>query len=289
MRFRMARRMSAFVFMLVVNPAPLFGQSSSAPESELLVRQTADVHKFPSIASPVIGRTTRGTVLPITRSLGSWVEVSWPDGEAGRAFLHVNTGTVAPRAAEASPSSHAAVAEISAVAAAASSAGAADVSPRSTGATTPRATEKTTYLSLPSHRVGVGALASGQALGGTARTWFAPRLGVQFSVTRPTLEHADGRSATSTQFAPSVLFSIADFARNAIWLRPYVGGGPRIYDADLGTGLGYELLGGAETTLAVMPQVALSADVGYRWVRPSFADFQPRQMSFSLSAHWYVK
>jgi hypothetical protein len=29
--------------------------------------------------------------------------------------------------------------------------------------------------------------------------------------------------------------------------------------------------------------------MGYRWSRPSIDGFQPRQIGFSLSGHWYVK
>jgi hypothetical protein len=53
--------------------------------------------------------------------------------------------------------------------------------------------------------------------------------------------------------------------------------------------MGYEAFGGAEATLAAMPQLSISADVGYRWSRPSINGFEPRQVAFSLSGHWYVK
>jgi hypothetical protein len=38
-----------------------------------------------------------------------------------------------------------------------------------------------------------------------------------------------------------------------------------------------------------MPQFSISAELGYRWLRPSFDGFEPRQLGFSLSGHWYVR
>jgi hypothetical protein len=112
---------------------------------------------------------------------------------------------------------------------------------------------------------------------------------VQFNLSRPEFEHADGRSMRTTQYAPSVLYSLPDGVATSVWLRPYIGGGPRFYHANLETRLGYEVLGGAEATFAGLPQFALSADLGYRWSRPAIDDFTPRQFAFSLSGHWYVK
>ena len=86
-----------------------------------------------------------------------------------------------------------------------------------------------------------------------------------------------------------MLYSLPDSVTNSVWFRPYLGAGPRLYRANLETGLGYEAFGGAEVTLSAMPQVALSADMGYRWSRPSINGFEPRQIGFSLSGHWYVK
>jgi hypothetical protein len=295
----MIRHASAVAIVLILNTTPMFGQSAGTPVAELIVKgASAEVHRSPSVASPVIGRAPGGTVLAIRRNLGSWVEVSWPNTEAGIAFLHVNTGTIAPRAtasasASASNEAQEAVAQIAAVAAAATAAVAghsgADggLPPATKGAVSRPAT----YLSLPPHRIGMGASmnASTPGFGATARTWWAHRLGVQFSVARPQLESADGRLMTSTQFGPSILYSLPEGVTTSLWLRPYLGAGPRVYRANLETRLGYETFGGAEVTLAAMPQFALSADMGYRWLRPSINGFEPRQIGFSLSGHWYVK
>jgi hypothetical protein len=290
---QMIRHASVAAIVLVLNAEPVFAQS--APATELLVkRASADVHKFPTIASAVIGKAPAGTVLEIRRNLGSWVEVPWPNTEAGIAYMHVSTGTIAPSSpAMASNAGQAATAEIAAVAAAATSASAANSGARAAKPATSRqaALQSATYVSLPSHRVGMGAVmnASKPEFGATARTWWGHRLGAQFSAARPQLQNADGLSKRSALFAPSVLYSLPEGVTDTVWLRPYVGAGPRFYRANLETRLGYEAFGGAEATLAAVPQFALSADVGYRWSRPSFDGFEPRHIGFSLSGHWYVK
>jgi hypothetical protein len=288
----MIRHASAVVIALVFSTTPVFGQSAGMAIAELIVKAApADVHKYPTVASQVIGKAPGGTVLEIRRNLGSWVEVPWPNTEAGVAFLHVNTGTIAPRTTPAAANAaQEAVAQMTAVAAAA----AADHSGARAGqpvATNRAASQPETYVSLPPHRIGMGVLmnASTPGFGGTARTWWSHGLGVQFNAARPQLESADGRLVTSTQFAPSLLYSLPDGVTNSLWLRPYLGAGPRFYRANLETRLGYEAFGGAEATLAAMPQFALSADMGYRWSRSSINDFKPRQIAFSLSGHWYVK
>lgn len=290
----MIRHASAVAIALVCNATGLFGQSVGTPITELIVKASADVHKFPSVGSPVIGNARGGTVLEIRRNLGSWVEVPWPNTEAGIAFVHVNTGMIAPRSTvAASNAAQAASAQIAAVAAAATAARGANSSARGSGPVpaSHAASQQATYVTLPQHRIGMGALmdVSKPGFGATARTWWKHRLGVQFNASRPRLESADGQSVTSTQFAPSVLYSLPDGLISSVWLRPYLGAGPRFYRANLETQLGYEAFGGAEATLAAMPQFALSADMGYRWSRPSFNGFEPRRIGFSLSGHWYVK
>ena len=286
----MIRHVSAVAIALIFNTTPVFGQSAGAPMAELIVKAAAaEVYKFPTVASPVIGKAPGGTVLEIRRNLGSWVEVPWPSTEAGIAFLHVNTGTIAPRSGSvAANGAQEAAAQIAAVAAA--SAGAGGRQP----AATRQSAQGATYVSLPPRRIGMGALmnamtASTSGFGATGRTWWGHRLGAQFSVARPQIESVDGQVVNATQFAPSMLYSLPDGVANSMWLRPYLGAGPRFYRANLQTRLGYEAFGGAEATFAAMPQFALSADMGYRWSRPSFDGFEPRQIGFSLSGHWYVK
>jgi hypothetical protein len=285
----MIRLACAVAVALILLTTPVFAQST--PIAELRVSQTAaDVHRFPSIASPIIGRVVAGTVVEIRRNLGSWVEVPWPGAEAGTAFLHVNAGTIAHRSPViASNGAQAAVSEISAVAAAVT----ATVS-RTAGQPARNgqaARRPTSYVSLPSHRLAMGASMnpSKPEFGATVRTWWRHRLGAQFHASRPRLQSADGRSLESTQFAPSALYSLPEAVTDSVWLRPYAGAGPRLYRANLETRLGYEAFGGVEVTLAALPQFTLSGDFGSRWSRPSFTGFEPRRTGFLLSGHWYVK
>lgn len=289
----MIRHASAVVIAVLCNSIPLLAQNAGTPIAQIVVKATADVYRFPSTASPVIGKALGGTVLDIRRNLGSWVEVGWPMTASGIAFVHVNTGTITPLSTPvASNEARAAVAQIAAVAAAATAAGSANAGSRSNRPMpTLQGSPHAAYVSLPQHRIGMGALmnASKPRFGATARTWWGHRLGAQFSVSRPQLENADGHLMTSTQLAPSILYSLPDGVTNGLWLRPYLGAGPRFYRANLQTRPGYDAFGGAEATLAAMPQFALSADLEYRWSRPSIDGFGARQVGFSLSGHWYVK
>lgn len=288
----MIRHAAAASIALISYVTPAFAQSAT-PTGELVVRVTADVHQGPSTASPVIGKAPGGTRLYINRNLGSWVEVPWPDSAARIAFVHVNNGTIAPRsAAPISIEAQAAIAQIAAVAAsaaAASSQGAASASRYA--AANQFAGRAVDYVSLPQHHVGIGALLNTSTLrfGGSARVWLGNRFGVQFSMSRPELTSADGQLIPSTQFAPSAMYALPDGVTDSLWVRPYVGTGPRFYRSNLETRFGYETFGGAEVTFAAVPQFALSADLGYRWRRPSLGDFKPQQTAFSLSGHWYLK
>ena len=288
----MIRQATAVSIALISSVTPVFAQSAT-PIAELVVRVTADVHQFPSTASPVIGKAPGGTRLYVNRNLGSWVEVPWPDTAARIAFVHVNTGTIAPRStAPVANEAQAAIAQIAAVAASATAASTQNGASASRFAVTNQSAARASdYVSLPQHHIGIGALLNTSTLrfGGSARAWLGRRFGVQFSMSRPELASADGQLIPSTQFAPSAMYALPEGVTDSVWVRPYVGTGPRFYRASLETRLGYETFGGAEVTFSAMPQFALSADMGYRWRRPSLGDFMPQQTAFSLSGHWYLK
>ena len=72
----MSRHVSAVAIMFCLNTTSLLAQTAGPQHAELTVKAaSANVHKFASIGSPVIGKVPRGTVLEITRNLGSRVEV----------------------------------------------------------------------------------------------------------------------------------------------------------------------------------------------------------------------
>jgi uncharacterized protein YraI len=56
--------------------------------------ESAEIYKAPTTASPIIGHSPRGTALVVTRELGSWVKISWPDAQDGVGYVHVTRGTV---------------------------------------------------------------------------------------------------------------------------------------------------------------------------------------------------
>ena len=293
----MIRHVAAVAIVLVVSATPVFAQSAPAASSELVVKTAAAaVHKFPSIGSPIIGQAPRGTTLEVRRNLGSWVEVPWPAADAGIAFMHVNTGTIAPRVVTGpSPAALSAIAQIKEVEAACTpSTSASSMQRTGQSAAANRVGSYSAPYALPSHRIGVGALMNPTStmkprFGASGRAWWGDRLGVQFSFAHPQIYNADGLGTKSTSFAPAVLYSLPETVTNSLWLRPYVGGGPRFYRANLSTELSYEAFGGTEFTLAAVPQFSLSADLAHRWRRPSFDGFEPRRVAFSVSGHWYLK
>ena len=146
-------------------------------------------------------------------------------------------------------------------------------------------------------------LGFGAGFGATARKWWNNRLGVQFEVLHSRLPTLTGIGhVTSFQFAPSVMYSLPNAVSNAVWLRPYVGGGSSVYrtsfnripsDLESPTSenvFGLQTFGGAETTFAGAPQFAVSAELGYRWWQQvSTVGVTPSKLGVSLSAHWYVK
>jgi hypothetical protein len=295
----MIRRVATVAIALCLSASWLFAQTTGAQNGEFSVKTaSANVHKFPSIGSPVIDKVQRGTVLEITRNLGSWVEVPWPGGEGGVAFLHVNGGSIArsltdPNRVMRTP---APAAPTPALAATPSGARAEQIS----AAVQPGARIPLPKYMLPSHTVGLGGLmsASSPGFGATARKWWSNRVGLQFEVSRYVFDsvEAPGHS-TSFQFAPSVLYSLPDSANSSLWVRPYLGAGGSWYRTTSSggapglasdKGLGFQAFGGGEVTFSAVPQFALSADMGYR--RPtSVAGIQQRKLGFALSGHWYIK
>jgi hypothetical protein len=87
---------------------------------------------------------------------------------------------------------------------------------------------------------------------------------------------------------------------NALWLRPYVGAGINLSRQSLSTGTSggssvtdsqqsFQAFGGAELTMAALPQIALSVDIGHHWSRQPFAGIDVGGTGVAISAHWYVK
>ena len=160
---------------------------------------------------------------------------------------------------------------------------------------------RTQYVA-PTHLFGVGAMAgSSRGFGGSARAWKKGRVGMQLEVSRRTYDSVDLLSRASvTDIAPGVLFALNDHVTDTLWLRPYVGAAAhfaRSSRTDLifpgvtesANTMGARFFVGGEMSLSSMPQLALSADVGYYHQPEPFVGFEPGGMGVSVSAHWYVK
>ncbi len=277
--------------MLTLSPAWVQAQSPRFTVST----SSAEVHRSPSTGSPVIGKAPRGSAFEVTRELGSWVRIPWPEAEDGNGYLHVTWGTIDRGPA---PSLNRAMAPASQPAAP-MTANASAEQPISV-----RPTAITSSPSLPSHVIGIGGRLSNSAFGfaATVRAWSRGPLGLQFEVGRSTLTSSLApERATSMQFAPSLVYALPDAVSNAVWLRPYVGAGASLYRSSLSTTspttaaslsqtqLGFQSFGGAEVTFAAAPWIAISAELGYNWADAPFPGFELGGPTFSISGHWYVK
>jgi hypothetical protein len=292
----MIRHAAAFAFACCLTPSWLSAQTIQFT----VTTESAQIYNAPSTGSAVIGHVPRGTVFEVTRELGSWVKIAWPAAADGAAYVHVSWGTITHAA---SPGTSASDAR----------------SPRTNAANAPpavRATAEPTrvstsrpvspgplYVVPPTHLVGLGARLNGSTFGygATTRAWSRGHLGLQINVSHSAITNsaAFGR-VTSTELAPSLLNAFNDRVTDAVWVRPYVGGGPGIYlqtfNPNPSTGaamsdnsFGVHSFGGAEFTFANMPRLAISADGGYRWLQTRFTGFDFGGPMFSVSAHWYVK
>jgi hypothetical protein len=294
----MFRYAAVVVAMIVMGAPPLYAQDAVF----VVMTTSADVHKAPSTGSAVIGKASRGRTFEVRRELGSWVRVSWPDGDEGVAYMHVAWGRISRGADVQAPA---------AAGLALPAAGPAPASAPASNALTndvqiPQAPRTTTLprrgSSLPSHVIGLGGRMASRQMGfaATGRAWTYGPFGVQIEAGRPTYTSAVAPGQLrSLQVAPSVMYSPPDLVTNAIWARPYVGAGVDLHrttlrstsgDADVVDHLlGSHIFGGAEFTWANLPQFTLSADVRQQWAPPTFPGFELGGFGVSLSAHWYVK
>jgi hypothetical protein len=299
----MLRHLAAIVVVLFVNAEPLFAQGLQLN----VTAATADIHKFPSIGSPVIGKVTRGTSLEVTREIGHWVRVWWAGGEGSAGYMHVTTGSITRGGADSVALSNGLTPQATAAAASPQQSGlplATPGSPDAALAPSP-APAVSTQILLPTHVMGLGAglnmNTSNRVFKGTARGWWTNRFGVQFEIARDEASSVlAAQRTTLLEFAPSVLYSLPDAAGSYLWLRPYIGGGATFYRSSFGettnpatrvtnSGMDFQAFGGGEFTLPSAPRFALSADLAYRRPRTSFFGFDTRTLNFSLSGHWYIK
>ena len=306
----MFRRLAALTVALCIAPSVLFAQST------VLTVHTAaaNVHKSPSTGSPVIGKAPRGAVLEVTRELGSWVKIPWPDAEDGAGYVHVSTGTIAhqdaappappPTAAVTSPRPAPSPAIAPPPASIALRPQPQPIVRRRRPLPPPPAPTPSSYVRRPDHVAGIGGRVGGTALGygATARVWTENRFGVQLEASRyefPTSEAP--QRVTSIFLEPSVVYALPDRVSDYWWLRPYVGSGASFRHHTLhiassegrvlatANKVGIKMFGGGELTFASLPRFALSADVGYTVARNPYLGIDSAGVGVSVSAHWYVR
>jgi len=291
------RHASVVAIVLGWMPSLAAAQSTDFPVGV----QSAAVRKSPSMGSPIVGQAPRGAVLEVTRDIGSWVKVTWPEAPDGIGYVHQSMGKLAQRATReerlaATFASLPPPEPVDMPLLAADQQAAIDMS-----------TTRTIYIPPPTHVFGLGGQMTGASgatpgYGFTSRIWSRSRLGVQLDLSQTTMTSTlSPERLRSTQFAPSVIYSLPDYVSDSLWLRPYFGGGAALTRSKLTSGtpevsaavseslFGFRGFGGAEFTIPNMPRFAISADLGYQWSQQPFAGFDLGGVGFALSGHWYVK
>ena len=289
----MTRRAAALILALTLNPPLLRAQDAVLTVNVL----SADVYKGPTTVTPVIGHVSRGTVLPISRNLGSWVKIAWPEAPDGVGYVHVTMGRLGP------PSADAPARSVSPSAASAPAPVTTTVPMRGRTSVGEQVVPRGQLNTPASHLFGVGGLlGSTSNFGGTARAWGNNRLGIQFGFTRDAMTSggAAGR-VTSMQFEPGVVYGLFDHVSDYVWIRPYVGSvvslrrqtlsiaAPAGLQSTTDNGIGFRVFGGTELTFASIPRFGLSADLGYRRFPTAFPGFESDPLSVAISGHWYIK
>jgi hypothetical protein len=295
----MVRRTAALVLALTLNPAMLRAQ-----DTVLTVNvPSADVYKGPTNVTPVIGHVSRGTVLPISRNLGSWVKIAWPEAPDGIGYVHVTTGRIGP------PSADAPVRNVSARASSAPAPVTTTIPMRGRTSVGEQIVPRGQLNTPASHTIGVGGLLGSSGLlgsvsnvGATARMWRDNRLGIQVGFTRDAMTGAGGAGrVTSMQFEPGVVYALFDHVSDYVWIRPYVGSvvslrhqtlslaAPLALEPTVDNGIGFRIFGGGELTFASIPRFGLSADLGYRRFPTPFPGFEADKLNVSVAGHWYIR
>ena len=164
---------------------------------------------------------------------------------------------------------------------------------QSQGATTP-STEA-------SHNFGLGLRLGGSSfdVGGSARAWFSPKVGLEAQVSRIGQDYG-GYGFKITQFAPVILVRVGSEDQDEdVRMRPYVGAGLNFYrstldlssfgyaESDSSTGI--QLIGGAEFLFRSIPKLVASADLGYYSTGTLFDEVSVGGFAFSISGHFYFK
>jgi hypothetical protein len=292
----MIRRAAAVALALTLNPALVSAQDQATVFT--VTAPSADVYKGPTTVTPVVGRAPRGTVLTVSRNLGSWAKVAWPDAPDGVGYVHLTMGRLASSKPE--------VPAVTATPRTPADRGAATTTmPRPAAREVPRdqvaVIDQSTGAPI-SHLFGVGGrVGSPRNVGATARVWRNDRVGLQFSFMRDAMTSGVGAGrVTSMQLEPAAVYALFDHVSEYVWIRPYIGSGLSVHRQSLtvsspelvqpaDNGFGFRVFAGSELTFASVQRFGLSLEFGYRRVPTPFPGFEADKLSVSLAGHWYVK
>jgi len=298
----MIRRAAAVVLALALNPALVRAQDTVFTVSV----PSADVYKGPSTGTPVVGHVSRGTVLPISRNLGSWIKIAWPQAPDGVGYVHITMGHIGPAGAN-TPAVHAPQSTPSSTAstapAAAPKPAATTSAPAARASVSQPATRRPLNVTPAEHTFGVGGLLGTMSTwGASARTWVNPHVGVQVGFTRDAMNNDVGDSRmTSMQFEPGAMYGFFDRVSDYVWIRPYVGSvvsfrhqtltgaAQTTPEAASDNELGFRFFGGSEFMFSSAPRLGLSADVGYHRLPTLPAGFEASPLSLTIAGHWFIK
>ena len=306
----MVRHVAAVALVFILSPSWLSAQSTTFT----VTADTANVHKGPSTGSAVIGHVARGRTLLVTRQLGSWVRISWPEAEDGAGYLNVSWGSLGlkPVTAERPAASTAAEPARRTVASPATrpagvqapqAPASTEPVPHTTTADPRPTARRPIYAPPASHVLGIGGRMgnSPTGFGVGARVWRGNRFGIQVDGSRYAMTSAvTATQLTSMELEPSVVVGLHDSVGDYLWFRPYVGSGLMFRHQSLSSGvpgatattsngIGWQAFAGSEVTFAGAPQFAVSADLGYRRLKTPVDGFDLGGVGLSLSAHWYIK
>jgi Bacterial SH3 domain len=292
----MIRHVLAFAIAVCVAPV-------AAAQSTVLTitAARADVRKAPTVASPVVGQAPQGSVLEVTREVGDWVKVAWPDAPDGIGYVRLAGGALSRTTNPATNRAGAASATPSPLEAAAPDVTGVRADIEAVERRVLARAHASEYVLPRTHTIGFGAVVSGSTIGfgASGRVWSRGGLGAQLEMSRYSLAvGATADRVVSIDFAPSVLYSVADLLTDYVRLRPYVGGGARLSSSTLQTsgpalaskkGRSWQVLGGAEVTSASATRLALSVDLRYDSSRTPYSGITFGGVGFSAAGHWYIR
>ena len=296
---RLASVVVAIIVVFVSSPATAQDPAAAQGMTLTVIVPSAAIRKNPSVGSPVVGEAPRGAVLDVTRDVGSWVKVTWPDAPDRVGYVHQSMGTLSNRPSREQRFAMA----VASLPPPAPTDAPADAPPSASQANVSSAMQ-TMYVPRPTHRFGLGGQLSAAApgFGFSSRIWSRNRFGVQVDLSRSRMSNDfSADRVRSTEVVPSVIYSLPDYVSESFWLRAYTAGGvamirstlhggvPAVAQSESDSSWGYRAFGGAEVTVPGVPRLAISADFGYQWADVLFDGFDPAGPRFSVSAHWYVK